>query len=90
MTLAANIAGRQLGETVAELINAELKTLIGTHGTEALALIEELPSRADEFGESVGEKLRDIAETIENTGEVTEGQRTAIENMAGGIRRWIR
>lgn len=57
---------------------------------EALETIDDLPSRAQEFGESVAEKLRSIAETIEQTGEVTDKQLTAIENMRAGVKKWIR
>lgn len=56
----------------------------------ALELVDDLPDRAQEFGESVSEKLRAIAETIERTGEVTERQQTAIDNMSAGIRKWMR
>ena len=53
-------------------------------------LIDELPERAYEFAESVGEKVRSIMETIEESGRVTEGQITALENIESGVSRWFR
>jgi hypothetical protein len=50
---------------------------------------EDLPDRAAEFHESVTERLSGIAETIERRQSVTEGQRSAISNMADGVERWL-
>jgi hypothetical protein len=55
-----------------------------------LASIGELPEPGWEFGESVGEKIRDILETIETRQHVTDGQQTAIDNMETGINAWLR
>ena len=57
---------------------------------DALDDIEDLPSAAADFAESVEGTLNSIRETIEETGHVTEGQRIACENISGGIARWHR
>ncbi len=56
-----------------------------------LKLIEEdLPERAEDFGESVAEKVRDIRAWIEENDHATENQRKALENMEQAVLRWIR
>lgn len=54
------------------------------------SMIEDLPARALEFGESVQEKCESIAEWIEKHGSVTAGQMTALRNMASGVERWLK
>lgn len=54
-----------------------------------LADAEQVPSAGFEFAESVCEKVRSIRESVERTGRVTPGQSNALENMHGGIVRWI-
>lgn len=57
---------------------------------ETIELIEDLPSAADEFAESVEEKLNGIDESITATSHVTEKQFEAIRNMHGGVKKWLR
>ena len=51
--------------------------------------IDELPDRAQEFGESVGEKIRSISETIEQQERVSDRQLAAIQNMGRGVDKWL-
>lgn len=53
-------------------------------------LVGQLPDAGFCFGSSVEEKVRDIAETIERTQRVTDGQFDALDNMQAGVERWIR
>jgi hypothetical protein len=55
-----------------------------------LASIGDLPERASDFAESVGEKVRGIMETIEERRYVTDGQKTALDNIESGVDRWFR
>ena len=50
----------------------------------------ELPDAGLEFGESVSEKCREIAENIETHGRVTSGQQEALDNMQEGVAKWFR
>jgi hypothetical protein len=64
-------------------------------GDEILRLIEDdVPEaafdKAGEFFESVGERTKAIQETIARTGEATDNQVTALENMESAVSRWIR
>lgn len=56
---------------------------------EVIEDIDKLPTRADEFAESVREKVRGIANTVAERGEVTLAQRQAVENMHAAVRRWL-
>lgn len=56
---------------------------------ECMSMIDDLPTRGQEFGESVCERVRGIVETIEESGRVTEKQREALENMRDGLSRWM-
>jgi hypothetical protein len=56
---------------------------------ETLELIDELPEEAEEFGESVREKLEDIMGWAEARNHITEGQVAAVENMDAGVRKWL-
>lgn len=51
--------------------------------------LEVLPEAAEEFVESVQDKVLGIMETVEVTDRVTVGQRIALENMRGGVDRWL-
>lgn len=56
-------------------------------------LIEEYDGDSDDardFFDSVLEKADGILQTIENRGRVTDNQAAALENMLGGVRKWIR
>lgn len=57
---------------------------------ELLGKIEDLPSRAADFAESVEEKIKSIREWIEEHDDVTDNQVRALENMGAGIDRWQR
>jgi len=52
-------------------------------------MVEELQDRAFDFGASVEEKVYDIAEWIEENEHVTDAQLNALENMHGGVARWL-
>ena len=52
-------------------------------------LIDDLPERAEDFADSVLEKIQSIASWIEEKEHVTEGQLAAIENMHAGVSRWL-
>lgn len=54
-----------------------------------LEMVDELPERASDFGESVGEKVADMAKWIEANKTVTEKQREALDNMESGAERWL-
>ncbi len=54
-----------------------------------LGMIEDLPMEADDFGESVGEKVRGIRATIEKRQIVTEPQQIALNNMQSGVENWL-
>lgn len=56
---------------------------------EILSNIDLLPDRAQEFGESVGDKIRSISATIEEMEHVTSNQWNAIQNMGNGVKRWL-
>jgi hypothetical protein len=52
-------------------------------------MIDELPERAEEFGDSVKNKTLDIQKTIEDRNAATPAQVQALENMKAGLERWI-
>lgn len=56
---------------------------------EIESLAEDMPSRASDYVESVLEKSSSIAETIEENDWVTDAQYRALENMLGGLQRWM-
>ena len=63
---------------------------------EALELCEEiedllgdLPERAEDFAQSVGEKVDSMREWIEENEHVTEKMVDALENMKEGSERWM-
>lgn len=53
-------------------------------------LAGEVPDRGLEFAESVVARADNIAEYIEIHGDVTAAQIAALQNMANGLRAWIR
>jgi len=57
---------------------------------EALVEVDDLPPAAFDFADSVQEKLESIAIWIDDNQHVTEAQKTAINNMRGGIDNWKR
>ena len=52
-------------------------------------LLDELPDRAEEFATSVGEKVADMREWIEDNEHVTPKQLDALENMKAGCENWL-
>jgi hypothetical protein len=56
---------------------------------ELLDSIDELPSPAIEFGESVAEGVRAVMERIEKDRRVTPKQQQAIDNWAAGVAAWF-
>lgn len=52
--------------------------------------VEELPERAEEFAASVTEKITSMQTFAEINQHVTDKQREAAENMAAGVKRWLR
>lgn len=56
----------------------------------AISLSHQLPSKADDFSSSVREKLENIREWCVANNAYTEAQQTAVDNMEGGMRMWIR
>lgn len=55
-----------------------------------IALMEDLPERAEDFAGSCISKIEDIMDTVETRERVTEGQWQALDNMRSGAERWIR
>lgn len=83
---------QEIKEKIIRLTAAELEP----DAEEALSLCdtiladaEQVPAAGFEFAESVCEKVRSIRESIESSGRVTPRQSEALENMHGGIVRWI-
>jgi Zn finger protein HypA/HybF involved in hydrogenase expression len=56
---------------------------------EILSQVEQLPSRAEDFGESVADQVRDVAVTIGKTNRVTTGQQRALDNWQAGVEAWF-
>jgi hypothetical protein len=55
---------------------------------ETLDILDELPEEAEDFVSSVGEKLENMRNWIEEKDKVTDRMAEAIENMHGGALRW--
>ena len=49
----------------------------------------DLWDKAFEFFESVQEKVKSMKGTIESTKRVSEAQKTALDNMEGGVDKWL-
>ena len=58
--------------------------------TGILADLEDLPEKAEEFVESVGEKVRSMRSYIEDNDRVTAPMLKALQNIRGGVDRWQR
>jgi hypothetical protein len=63
---------------------------------QALAMVddiceacEQIPSRGQDFAESVIEKATAIGNNIEQHNRITAGQWSALQNMLDGCERWI-
>lgn len=56
---------------------------------ELIAELADLPERAEDFVESVEEKVLSIQEWIEENEHVTPKQLEALRNMRTGVHRWL-
>lgn len=54
-----------------------------------LELAEELPEEAEEFQGGVTEKLEGMQTWVDENCHVTDNMKTAVENIEGGIRKWM-
>jgi len=52
--------------------------------------LDELPDRAEEFTESVREKVTSMRDSIEKYDNVTAPMMKALQNMRGGVDRWLK
>lgn len=57
---------------------------------EIESLADDVPSRGQDFADSVLEKAADIRASVEQLGRASDGQISALENMRDGLSRWIR
>lgn len=57
---------------------------------DILADLDELPERAEDFRDSVREKVEGMRDWILENEAVTEKMETALENMKTGVDRWLR
>jgi hypothetical protein len=51
--------------------------------------LDELPDAADEFAESVREKVESMSEWIQEHDKVTPKMVKALKNMKDGVARWL-
>lgn len=52
--------------------------------------LDDLPSRASGFADSVREKTEGMVAWAQSEEHVTERMREALDNMAAGVARWMR
>jgi hypothetical protein len=76
-------------ERKAATMSGEAREAI-TMADSILEDLEELPSEASEFAESVGAKVRSMKEWMESSGRATEKMTTALQNMRGGVDKWLK
>lgn len=50
----------------------------------------DLPERAEDFADSVKEKLGSIEAWVEEKKHITDAQQSAVANMEAGIGRWMK
>jgi hypothetical protein len=72
----------------AAVVSDEAKEAI-TLADSMLEDIETLPPEASEFAESVGDKVRSMKEWMEKSGRTTDKMVTALQNMRGGLDKWL-
>lgn len=75
-------------ESSKSLTNSEAKEAFDL----ALGILEDLdrlPTRAVDFSESVGEKVASMRDYIVKYNRVTPAQLKALQNMRGGVDRWL-
>lgn len=51
---------------------------------------DDVPEGGEDFAAGVSATTSDIMETIEERGQVTEGQAGALQNMRNGLDKWLR
>lgn len=56
----------------------------------AISDAADLPERAEDFADSVTEKLEDIEAWVEENEHITDGQTSAVSNMEAAIGRWMK
>lgn len=56
---------------------------------QALLDATEVPEAGEEFAASVSDKIERMKKWAEERNHVTEKQQEALENMCGGIARWL-
>ena len=56
---------------------------------ELLEDLQDLPEAAEEFAESVHEKVRDVQEWIEARDFVTHGQEFLLRRLRRGVDKWL-
>lgn len=57
--------------------------------TTYLEKIDALPEQAEDFANSVQEKLQSILEWVEKNEVITDRQQDAVNNICDGIDRWL-
>lgn len=56
----------------------------------AISMADDLPERAEDFADSVKEKLESIEVWVEENKHITDSQQNAVANMEAGIGRWMK
>jgi len=56
---------------------------------ETIDKIEDLPEKAEDFGYSVLQTLEGIQGWVSSKGHITDGQKAAVDNIAGGVDSWL-
>lgn len=57
---------------------------------ELLTDLDELPERAEDFRDSVREKVESIRDWVEEHETITERQAEALRNIRAGVDKWLR
>lgn len=57
---------------------------------EILASLEDLPEQAEDFSDSVYEKVTSMRVWIEENERVTDKMISALENIQAGVSKWLR
>jgi len=60
------------------------------YADEILSDLDNLPERAEEFAESVREKVEGMKDWMEEHQAVTEKMVAALQNIRGGVDKWLR
>jgi uncharacterized 2Fe-2S/4Fe-4S cluster protein (DUF4445 family) len=59
------------------------------YGEDILSALDDLPDRAENFAESVREKVESMVSWMVKNQKVTEKMITALQNIRGGVDRWL-